>query len=318
MATVAAGSNLGLGFIPAPAKPDVLIRRLGRGTVGIARVRCDTDGLGPLDAPAIEDAFLISHHLSNFHSDITVDGKPVVKPRDIAGLTTIHDFRHDIACHMHTAFDTLTFHLPRVVLETVFPDGGPEQFEDLDIEPSGCVADPTIAAMAAAILPALAVPERISLLFLDHVSCALATHVVAAHGRLSMARTGGALAPWQERRAKEMIAARLDGEIRLADLAAECRLSVGHFARAFRQTTDTSPHQWLLQRRVEHAKTLMRDGARTLAEVALACGFADQSHFSRTFRRLAGLTPRAWRQRHSVAETAPRGGAARPANSLPV
>ncbi|MGF7175897.1 helix-turn-helix domain-containing protein [Azospirillum doebereinerae] len=318
MATaMAAGSNLDLSFIPAPAKPEVLTRRLGRGTVGIARVRCATDGLGPLDAPAIENAFLISHHLSHFHSDIRVDGKPVVKPRDIAGLTTIHDFRHDIACHIHTAFDTMTFHLPRVVLEAVFPDDGPEQFEDLDIEPSGCVADPTIAAVAAAMLPALAMPERISLLFLDHVSCALATHVAAVYGRLSTARTGGALAPWQERRAKEMIAARLDGEIRLAELAAECRLSVGHFARAFRQTTDTSPHQWLLQRRVEHAKTLMRDGGQTLADVALACGFADQSHFSRTFRRLTGVTPRAWRHRNAAAGATAH-ASARPADSLPV
>jgi AraC-type DNA-binding domain-containing proteins len=304
-----AGSNLDLGFIPTPDKPNVLIRKVGRGTVGIARVRCDTDGLGFLDRPAIEDAFLVSHHLSDFRSDIWVDGKPVPKPRSIAGLTTIHDFRHDIACYMHTAFDTMTFHLPRVVLETVHPESQVGRLEDLSIEPSRCIKDTTIAAMVAAMLPALTMPERISLLFLDHLSCALATHIITAYGRLSAVKGGGTLAPWQERRVKEMIAARLDGEIRLADLAAECRLSVGHFVRAFRQTTNTTPHQWLLQRRVEHAKTLMQDGARALSEVALDCGFADQSHFTRTFRRLVGVSPRAWRHHNAAADTTSHDGA---------
>ncbi|MCW2239990.1 helix-turn-helix transcriptional regulator [Azospirillum canadense] len=304
MAT-AARSNLDLRFIPVANRPRVLVRQIGRGMVGIARVRCDTDGLGPYDRPEIEDAFLVSHHLTHFRSDIQVDGKLVSKPRNIAGLTSIHDYRRRIDCEMHTAFDTMTFHLPRVVLETIFPDSRRDQLEDLDIEPSGSVDDGTIAAMAAAMLPALAAPERISLLFLDHVSCALATHIVATYGRLVSSRTAGTLASWQERRVKEMIAARLDGEIRLADLAAECRLSIGHFVRAFRRTTNTTPHQWLLQRRVEHAKSLMEDRARTLAEIALSCGFADQSHFTRTFTRLAGVPPGVWRQRNVAGAISP-------------
>lgn len=313
----AAGSNLDLSFVPTPDKPNVVVRRLGRGTVGIARVRCDADGLGPLDTPVIEDAFLVSHHLTNFRSDIWVDGKPVPKPRDIAGLTTIHDFRRTITCVMHTAFDTMTFHLPRATLETALPDSRAGRLEDLDIEPSRPVEDPAVAALVAAMLPALTMPERISLLMLDHLSCALATHVVTAYGRHSAVRNSGTLAPWQERRAKEMIAARLDGEIRLADLAAECRLSVGHFARAFRQSTNTTPHQWLLQRRIEHAKTLMQDRARTLAAIALDCGFADQSHFTRTFNRLVGVTPRVWRHRNAVAQDTPHSGVVRETADAP-
>ncbi|UEM01849.1 AraC family transcriptional regulator [Skermanella rosea] len=303
--TRAAGSNLDLRFIPVPDRPAVLVRRLGRGMVGIARVRCGIDGLGMLDPPAIEDAFLISHYLSDFRSDVWVDGRPVEKPANIAGLTSIHDLRCDIACRMHTAFDIMTFHMPRTVLDSLLPDGRAERLRDLAIEPGRPVDDPSIAALAAAMLPALTMPERVGLLLIDHLTCALANHVLTAYGRLSPAKGVGKLAPWQERRAKDMISARLDGEIRLAELAAECRLSVGHFVRAFRHTTDTTPYQWLLRRRVEHAKALMRDGTRSLADIALDCGFADQSHFTRTFGRLVGMTPRVWRHRDAAAFGAP-------------
>lgn len=295
-------SNLRMRYVPTPDKPEVLILGSGSGTVGVARIRCIAGGVGHF-SPASEDAFLVSHHLSNFHSDVWVDGRLVEKPANIAGLTSIHDYRRKIDCHMHTAFDTLTFHLPRTALESACPDVHGGRLEDLSIAPSSPVNDPTVRALASAILPTLEFPERISLLYLDHVCSALATHVVTAYGRVSAARTGGMLAPWQERRVKEMIAANLDGEIRLADLAAECRLSVGHFVRAFRRTANTTPYQWLLHRRIDHAKTLMRDGSQTLADVALACGFADQSHFTRTFSRLVGISPRSWRRRNAGVDT---------------
>ncbi|QCO18440.1 AraC family transcriptional regulator (plasmid) [Azospirillum brasilense] len=289
-------SNLHLRYIPLPQGPEVLVLRSPRGTAGVARVRCLGGGIGRFRRPVHEDAFLVSHHLSNFHSDIRVDGVPVEKPGDIAGLTSIHDYRRTIDCHMHSAFDALTFHLPRSLLESVRPDGRGGRLDDLAIEPSRPLRDPTVAALASAMLPALTRPERMSLLFHDHLCSALATHLVTAYGRMSEGGRGGTLASWQERRVKDIIAANLHGEIRLADLAAECRLSVGHFVRAFRRTANTTPHQWLLQQRVEQAKTLMRERSRTLADVALACGFADQSHFTRTFSRLVGVPPRHWRR----------------------
>ncbi len=303
----AAQSNLQLRFVTIPEKPNVTVVRSGCGMMGIARVRCVTDDVGRFHTPDTEDAFLVSHHLSNFRSDVWVDGELVEKPRNIAGLTSIHDYRRDIACHMHSAFDTLTFHLPRPVLEGLCPDARAGRLEDLAIRPSRPVEDPTIAALASALLPALALPERISLLFLDHICSALALHIVTAYGRLSEAKGGGTLAPWQERRVKEMIAANLDGEIRLADLAAECRLSVGHFVRSFRRTANTTPYQWLLNQRIDHAKGLMRDRSQTLADVALACGFADQSHFTRTFSRLVGISPRNWRHSNAPADALPAG-----------
>jgi AraC family transcriptional regulator len=106
----------------------------------------------------------------------------------------------------------------------------------------------------------------------------------------------GGLAPWQVRRAKEILCANLDGRVPLQEVARECRLSVSHFSRAFRRSMGAAPHNWLLTRRVEAAKEKLRDDRLSLLDVALVCGFADQSHLTRVFTRIVGVSPGAWRR----------------------
>jgi AraC family transcriptional regulator len=106
----------------------------------------------------------------------------------------------------------------------------------------------------------------------------------------------GGLAPWQERRAKELMSTQLGREISLAFVAGECKLSVSHFARSFKQCTGKPPHRWLLENRVEKAKELLIDAELPLAEIALECGFSDQSHFTRVFSRTVGTSPGTWQR----------------------
>lgn len=106
----------------------------------------------------------------------------------------------------------------------------------------------------------------------------------------------GGLAPWQLRRAKEILRAHMVGSISIAQLAAECRLSTCHFARSFRHSTGISPHRWLMHRRVERATELLKQSPLPITEIALSCGFADQSHLTRVFTSVHGSAPGQWRR----------------------
>lgn len=117
------------------------------------------------------------------------------------------------------------------------------------------------------------------------------------------------LAPWQERKVVAFIDERLDQRIQLVDLAATARLSRSHFARAFRGSFQETPHTYILKRRVAAAKRAMRETDDPLGHIALDFGFADQSHFSRVFRRMAGMTPNAWRRVHQTSASGGRQGA---------
>ncbi|MDW4500615.1 AraC family transcriptional regulator, partial [Sulfitobacter sp. D35] len=84
---------------------------------------------------------------------------------------------------------------------------------------------------------------------------------------------------------------RLEDNLNIADLARATSLSDWHFARAFKQSTGLSPHQYVLRRRIIRAKDLLRNNAMPLAEVAIAAGFSSQSHMTDVFREKVGTTP---------------------------
>lgn len=111
-----------------------------------------------------------------------------------------------------------------------------------------------------------------------------------------MPRSRGGLAPYMLRRVREHIDAHISGHIDVEALAATAGLSTFHFSRAFKQSVGMAPHAYVISRRLQKARDLLAEAALGLAEVALACGFADQSHFTRVFSRELGITPGAWRR----------------------
>lgn len=120
----------------------------------------------------------------------------------------------------------------------------------------------------------------------------------AGTGRSGLAKSG--LAAWQMRRVTAYIDAHLAGSIRNRDLAAAAKLSCGYFCQSFKDSFGCPPHSYILRRRVERAKELLETTITPLSQIALDCGFADQSHFSRIFRRVTGEAPRLWRHKHRV------------------
>ena len=105
------------------------------------------------------------------------------------------------------------------------------------------------------------------------------------------------------RRIVDFIARRLEHEISLRELAGEAGLSMFYFARLFKQTTGLSPLQFVLEQRIEYAKYLLVRTDDPLVEIALRCGWANQSHFTTVFKQRVGVTPRRYRYWHLSAET---------------
>lgn len=117
----------------------------------------------------------------------------------------------------------------------------------------------------------------------------------------SASSTRGGLAPWQVGQVKRHIEKGLARRININELAQATRLSTSYFSAAFRASFGTSPHDYISRQRVDYAKQLMLNGDTPLSEIALHCGFADQSHLCRVFRRVTAQTPAAWRRNRRIA-----------------
>jgi AraC family transcriptional regulator len=101
----------------------------------------------------------------------------------------------------------------------------------------------------------------------------------------------GGLTRNQARRVLDYIESNLDGQLTLTELARIADLSLHHFARMFKRTIGVAPYRYVLERRVERAKGMLRTARASLVDISLAVGFDSQSHFTSAFSRMVGATP---------------------------
>jgi AraC family transcriptional regulator len=139
------------------------------------------------------------------------------------------------------------------------------------------------------------VARAIALLRLESPSVIVSSHPYDTKSATPSAPRGG-LAPWQMCKVSAYIEAHLDLKIRAVDLSALVRLSVFYFFRAFRGSFGESPHTYVMRRRIERAQGMMLRTSSSLGQIAFECGLTDQAHLSKTFRRLVGESPGAWRR----------------------
>jgi AraC family transcriptional regulator len=142
-------------------------------------------------------------------------------------------------------------------------------------------------------------PRPFGRLMLSGLVSTMVAHLGQHHsncGPAAPAPRSGGLPPARLRLVLDHIDAHLAAEIALEELAALAGRSACHFLRCFKQSTGVSPHRYVMQRRIERASALLAAGELPLVDIALACGFADQSHFGRVFRRERNLTPLAYRR----------------------
>ena len=126
----------------------------------------------------------------------------------------------------------------------------------------------------------------------------IAQAVALLHGKPSFGPgiivARGGLAAWQARRLVAHIEANIDRRIHVRELAELLGLSASHFCRAFKCTFGAAPRTYVMRRRIEVAQGLMLTTGEPLSSIALRCGMCDQPHFTRSFYRIVGETPRSW------------------------
>lgn len=159
------------------------------------------------------------------------------------------------------------------------------------------LVDPVLDHLAAALAASRSAPTVNRRLMLS-ILAAVRAHLVAKYGAASppAPRRRSLLQDGQLRLAKALLTANLGGDLRLAEIARQCGLSRQYFAKAFKASTGMPPRRWLQRHRIESAKRMLREGSMPVADIAIACGFADQSHFTRVFTAAVGTSPAAWRR----------------------
>lgn len=168
------------------------------------------------------------------------------------------------------------------------------QVEDVSLRAGVHDADPTVSAIASALSRELIDGKPGSEAYVRSLAHILAMHLLRQYNHVLPASDAQPMvtASRPVARAVQHIRAHFAEDLALADIAAAAQVSPFHLARLFKQATGRTPHQYLIEVRVESARALLTAGAnRSLAEVAEAVGFADQSHLTRHMKRLLGVTP---------------------------
>ena len=158
--------------------------------------------------------------------------------------------------------------------------------------------DPDLVSIGKQLLAGLELEGMPSRMQIDSLATHLAVHLLRHHCTTAMSerRAASDLPPRKLQRVLDYVEANLRDDMALADLAKLVAMSPGHFAHLFRQTTGLPPHRYVLERRVERAKALLRDTDLPITEIAQLVGCASHSHLSVMFHRDTGLTPSDYRR----------------------
>ncbi len=135
-------------------------------------------------------------------------------------------------------------------------------------------------------------------LYIDSLRTQLCIHTLRKYARITFQdKPGDGLSRRQKKTVLDYIAAHLDKTIKIEELASQVGLSAYHFARRFKVEFGVPPHSFVLDRRIDHAKELMSSTSQPLNNIAVDCGFSDQSHLTRVFKKRTGLPPGEFRRR---------------------
>ena len=271
-------------------------QELAAGDLVFYRKQAGEDAISQVETPASGRGFLVGVSMKDGHRRRLIKGARSSLHDFSDNAIYVRDFAEDYRADLHGSFDFLLIEVPRIFVARMNDERSGREVRDM-----ACGAglhDPILAHLAQAVAPVLAQPQLASPLFLEQLGIAIGTRLYEHYGQAvpehQARRTG--LSKGHEVLAKEMLLAHGGEPATIADIAKACRVSRTYFMQAFRETTGTTPHQWLIKQRVAQASSLLRDTELSLADIATACGFSDQSHFGRVFSRAEGMAPGKWRR----------------------
>jgi AraC-like DNA-binding protein len=281
--------------------PLLTTRSLRGPQVSVAHIACGPAQFGVTETIPPEDTFVVAINLTEVHYyELWSKGHPFIVGGFVQNSMRIGNLKGKFHAHILHPLESVAFEIPRASLESLADEEDIRRVAGLSCPHN--IVDPTMASIVRALLPALIKPQEASAIFVDHVIFAALTHLVQRYGdgiSDSATMTRSALSRAQIRHAKEMLEGNLKGNLLVADLAKECGVSRQYFIKTFREMVGCPPHQWLQWRRVDRAKKMLRIPTVPISEIAVECGFADQSHLTRVFSALTGATPAVWRRQNS-------------------
>lgn len=182
--------------------------------------------------------------------------------------------------------------LKQVAEETLGKDG-----DRLTLVPTFQSRNQQLEAIATLLMSEVQQCQPSGALYLDSLANVLAVQLLRHYGTNSVQLPSyeGGLPTYQLNQVLDYIDAGLAEEIKLSNLAEVLGMSPFHFGRMFKQSMGISPHQYVIQQRIERAKHLLKHSDRPIIDIAMACGFTSHSHLSKQFRKVMGTTPRNYR-----------------------
>ena len=249
-----------------------------------------------------------SFHLIGLHQDRPMPVEQVRTGRSLKGIMTRGNVQivpagtENIWHHQEGSYHMHVLLAPEVFQHVAEENNQHQRTELLDLNRS---QDPRIEHISTALLTEVLEGGISGRLYVEGLTTALAAHLLRAYTspQSSLPETTRGLPEPLLRKVMSMIEERLAEDLSLVELASEVGLSPSYFSRLFRQTMGLTPHQYLVQCRVERAHSFLTSTRLSIAEIATAVGFYDQSHLVRQMQRVKGAPPTSIRNRLSWVRT---------------